>query len=71
MISACSSAIASRPRSTPPRIERGEVGVESMRRAIPRRRVSISQTAPLSELRNTNSSSCVLAPLAKRSSPRG
>jgi hypothetical protein len=57
MISACSKAIASRPRSTPPRIERVEVGVESMRRAMPRRRVSISHTAPLSELRKTNSNS--------------
>ena len=66
MISACSSATASRPSSWPARIVRSEVGVESMRRAIPRRRVSISQAAPLSEVRKMNSSSCVLAPVSKR-----
>jgi hypothetical protein len=71
MISACSKAMARRPRRTPARIERVEVGVESMRRAMPSRRVSISHTAPLSELRKTNSSSWVLAPLAKRPSARG
>ena len=71
MMSAWSRAIASRPSSTPPRIARVGVGVESIRRAIPRRRVSMSHTAPLSELRNTKSSSCVLAPLSKRPSARG
>jgi hypothetical protein len=37
-----------------------------MRRAIPSRRVSINQTAPLSEVRKMNSSSCVLAPPSNR-----
>ena len=66
MISACTSAIAKRPSTWPATRSRIEVGVESMRRAMPSRRVSISQTAPLSELRKMNSSSWVLAPASKR-----
>ena len=48
------------------RASRVEVGVERMRRAMPSRRVSISQAAPFSELRKMNSRSWVLAPASKR-----
>ena len=62
MISAWRSATASRPSVWPARIVRTEVGVESMRRATPSRRVSISLAAPVSDVRKMNSRSCVLAP---------
>jgi hypothetical protein len=66
MMSAWRRAITRHPSTWPTRIVRVEVGVERMRRAIPSRRVSISQTAPLSEVREMNSSCCVLAPPSNR-----
>ena len=47
MISAWRIAIARRPSSCPPTIVHVEVGVESIRRAIPSLRVSITHAAPL------------------------
>jgi hypothetical protein len=44
--------------------------VDSIRRAIPSRRVSISQIAPLSDVRKMKSNSWVLAPAWKRLSVR-
>ena len=58
-------ATPKRPATSPPRITPVEVGVESMRRATPRRRVRIRSAAPASEVRNMNSTSSWPAPRSK------
>ena len=60
--SAWMTPIRTRPRASPAMTVPGEVGVASIRRDRPSRRVSMSATAPVRAMRKRKSSSSVQAP---------
>ena len=64
-------ATAKRPSSSPARMERTRVGVESMRRETPSWRVRMSWVAAVIEVRNMKRTVWLCAPSAKVLPPLG